>query len=69
LRDLKKDLHRLLTAGLEQPIALTRFNSRLKINQRSTVGEVADAASGLVVPLPVCSTIQPIPDFRRAKSG
>lgn len=62
LNDLKKDLHRLLTTAMEQPVAWTKFSSSLKIAQRSTVAEIADMASGLVVRLPNCSTIQPTPD-------
>ncbi|MFN7938352.1 MAG: hypothetical protein U0R19_33800 [Bryobacteraceae bacterium] len=61
LAGFKKDLHRLLTTALEEPVPLKKFSANLKVVVESSVREVAERARDLVVPLPVCSTIQPLP--------
>ena len=60
--DFKTDLYRLLATGLEEPVAFKKFSSSLKIKGTSTVQEIAAIAQGLVVPLPKCSTMVPVPD-------
>lgn len=66
LAGFKNDLHRLLTTGLAEPVALKKFSASLKIKTDSSVSEIAERARELIISIPVCSTIRPIPPTEAA---
>jgi hypothetical protein len=56
------DLHRIVRSEHEFPVYYDTFAARLQITGASTAAEIADLMVPLIVVLPVCSTVDPVPD-------